>query len=404
MADSNPARTPLADLRSLHPAVVQALSAGAALCRYMQPRLRETDQITKSDASPVTTADLACQALIHHHLRQSGLLEMCPMLAEESASIFSGPSGPALLEAVCQLLDPGRQTPASTSLPPGAPCFWPGVTPQDVRRAIDDGRPGEIGIEGPGVPRRYWTLDPIDGTRGFVAGRAYAVCLALVDRGQPVLCALACPTLPPSALHSTPPSAPNPDADADAGCLLIASARPTEGGELSIAGTGVEEYPLSAQGVGATASLVKGVLLSRPSLSPSTAEARWALGVDRSERDIRLVDAIRAESGARTPHIGMDSQAKYALLVRDLADVYLRLHPRMRVMRVWDHAAGIGLCQAIGYEASTLQGATLDFAMGCVMPGPGILVAPPGVRQRLVETAARYPEALLHPGSALGPA
>lgn len=395
MPDPNTPRTPLADLRSLYPAVIRAVGAGAALCRYMQPRLREIDQLTKSDASPVTTADLACQALIHRHLRQSGLLAMCPMLAEESASIFSGRNGDALLQAVCQLLDPNSPSSSPSSQTPAAPRFWPGVTPDQVRSAIDDGRPGEGGTEGPGVPQRYWTLDPIDGTRGFVAGRAYAVCLALIERGQPVLAALACPTLPPSGAQS--------ESEAVAGSLLIASARSSATGQLSISGTGVEEFSLSALDSAVGGSLPSGRAVASPSLTRSAAAARWALGVDRSERDVRLVGAIRADSGAIAPYIGMDSQAKYALLVRDLADVYLRLHPRTRVMRVWDHAAGIGLCQAIGYEASTLEGASLDFSTGCAMPGPGILVAPPGVRQQLVEIAARYPEALLHPGSPSSP-
>ena len=31
---------------------------------------------------------------------------------------------------------------------------------------------------------RHWVLDPIDGTRGFVGMRQYAVCLGLLDQGQ----------------------------------------------------------------------------------------------------------------------------------------------------------------------------------------------------------------------------
>lgn len=31
---------------------------------------------------------------------------------------------------------------------------------------------------------RHWVLDPIDGTRGFVGMRQYAVCLGLLDKGQ----------------------------------------------------------------------------------------------------------------------------------------------------------------------------------------------------------------------------
>lgn len=30
----------------------------------------------------------------------------------------------------------------------------------------------------------YWVLDPIDGTRGFVGMRQYAVCLGLIKDGE----------------------------------------------------------------------------------------------------------------------------------------------------------------------------------------------------------------------------
>ena len=44
---------------------------------------------------------------------------------------------------------------------------------------------------------RHWVLDPIDGTRGFVGMRQYAVCLGLLDAGQ------ACPARQPRTLLLT---------------------------------------------------------------------------------------------------------------------------------------------------------------------------------------------------------
>src|SRR5205823_1493046 len=43
--------------------------------------------------------------------------------------------------------------------------------------------------------QRFWTLDPIDGTKGFLRGEQYAVALALIVEGQVVVAALACPNL-----------------------------------------------------------------------------------------------------------------------------------------------------------------------------------------------------------------
>jgi len=43
---------------------------------------------------------------------------------------------------------------------------------------------------------RFWTLDPIDGTKGFLRKGQYAICLALVVDGEVVLGVIGCPNLP----------------------------------------------------------------------------------------------------------------------------------------------------------------------------------------------------------------
>lgn len=43
---------------------------------------------------------------------------------------------------------------------------------------------------------RVWALDPIDGTKGFLRKGQYAVCLALLEEGKPVLGVIGCPNLP----------------------------------------------------------------------------------------------------------------------------------------------------------------------------------------------------------------
>src|SRR5205085_231075 len=42
-----------------------------------------------------------------------------------------------------------------------------------------------------------WTLDPIDGTKGFLRGEQYCVCLALIRRGRVETGVLGCPNLAP---------------------------------------------------------------------------------------------------------------------------------------------------------------------------------------------------------------
>ena len=41
-----------------------------------------------------------------------------------------------------------------------------------------------------------WTIDPIDGTKGFLRGEQYAVCLSLIVDAQVQLGVIGCPNLP----------------------------------------------------------------------------------------------------------------------------------------------------------------------------------------------------------------
>src|SRR6185369_9410687 len=56
--------------------------------------------------------------------------------------------------------------------------------------------------------RRYWILDPVDGTKGFLRKEQYAIALALVDRGEILVGVLACPNLPLALDKATPAGAP----------------------------------------------------------------------------------------------------------------------------------------------------------------------------------------------------
>ena len=66
----------------------------------------------------------------------------------------------------------------------------PDATLDAIVAALDDcADPG-------GAGRRWWTLDPVDGTKGFLRNEQYAIALALVEEGQVVLAVMGCPNLP----------------------------------------------------------------------------------------------------------------------------------------------------------------------------------------------------------------
>src|SRR3972149_1580859 len=50
-----------------------------------------------------------------------------------------------------------------------------------------------------GTANRFWTLDPVDGTKGLLRGGQYAAALALIEEGGVALGGLACPRSPDTA-------------------------------------------------------------------------------------------------------------------------------------------------------------------------------------------------------------
>ena len=290
------------------------------------------------------------------------------MLGEESGSTLTGPDAGGTMDAVLAVLHNSG--------------VMESITGDTLLRAIDAAKVAPYSKIAP-LPHRYWSLDPIDGTKGFIKNRAYAVCLALINRGQPSICALACPKL-------------NPDRAADPlgahpmGCLVVAERIPQRDSADPHHPWGpVWSVPFADDG-----SPDWSRALAQPPLPDvsSSAAPRWTEGLERSPRDVRVLDQImQIVGGQRT--IAMDSQAKYATVSRGQSDVYLRPAPRSWGMNVWDHAAGVGLCQAAGRLATDLRGHPVEFSTGYALSGQGMLVAPPGLQNRILEALSAIPDA-----------
>jgi 3'-phosphoadenosine 5'-phosphosulfate (PAPS) 3'-phosphatase len=60
---------------------------------------------------------------------------------------------------------------------------------------IDRGAENMTRCGGKSRNRRFWVLDPVDGTKGFLRGQHFCIALALVDDGVPVLSVLSCPNM-----------------------------------------------------------------------------------------------------------------------------------------------------------------------------------------------------------------
>ena len=165
-----------------------------------------TDAITKDDRSPVTIADYGAQALVAHRLRQA--FPDDPLVGEEDSSVLQSDEQRAVLEQITGLVAHYEASATAESV-----CKW-----------IDYGS-AESG-------ERFWTLDPVDGTKGFLRGGHWAVALALVVGGEVQLGVLGTPHL----------SDPN-DPDAPGSGTLTVAVR-GEGAWL-VGGEGAEPVRLS---------------------------------------------------------------------------------------------------------------------------------------------------------------
>ena len=314
---------------------IDAVVAASRLTRAVRRDFDPSQAAAKADTSPVTVADLGAQALV-----SLALAETIPgdgLMGEED----SGPltASPELADAVLARVREQR----------------PAVTQADLLAALD--RCADPG--GPG--RRWWTLDPVDGTKGFLRNEQYAVALALIEDGEVVLAVMACPNLPLAGGAAGP---------GPGRCARCGRRRPSA----------VSSSPSVAAGPSCcrsmTATSAGGGLAVRVA-APASASARSVRGVGRG-RPFRPVGlrAHRPSSWASASEpLRLDSQTKYAVVARGDASIYLRLPRGGYQENVWDHAAGFLIVTEAGGRVSDVQGRPLDFTTGTRMTANSGIVA-----------------------------
>ncbi|MDP6461740.1 MAG: 3'(2'),5'-bisphosphate nucleotidase, partial [Gemmatimonadota bacterium] len=293
------------------------------------------DAITKEDRSPVTVADFGAQAIVCRFL--SAMFPEDPVVGEEDSAALRAEGGARALaqvveyagRCICWKGTGGRCGCAGGPAPEDRRA----VNAEDVTTWIDHGN-GEVGS-------RYWTLDPIDGTKGFLRGDQYAVALALVVDGDVKVGVLGCPYLPREAGN----------ADGARGVLF---------GAVRGEGAFVIDWDGPASAAGERTPI-------RVSEGGKADGFRMVESVEAAHGDHSLQATIAREAGITRDPVRMDSQAKYAAVARGEAALYLRL-PSKRTPdyreNIWDHAAGAIVVEEAGGSVTDLFGKPLDFAIG----------------------------------------
>ncbi|THC95916.1 hypothetical protein EYZ11_004602 [Aspergillus tanneri] len=312
--------------------------------------------VSKDDKSPVTVGDFGAQALIIQAIRKN--FPNDEIVAEEEASSLR--EDKALSAEIWRLAQDIKLEDSKSDSLLGGPL----PSEEKMLDIIDQGK--SVG----GAKGRVWALDPIDGTKGFLRGGQYAVCLGLIEDGDVKVGVIGCPNLPVdnSATMSTSIGV---DQTSDAGNGVLFSA---------IKGAGAISRSLSNGALAESKSISMGPV-------PNISQAVFCEGVEAGHSAQDDNAAVAQSLGITSPSVRLDSQAKYCSIARGAGDIYLRLPVRKDYQeKIWDHAAGDLIVREAGGQVTDIYGQRLDFSKGRTLAvNKGVVAAPAVIQDQVID-------------------
>lgn len=305
----------MTDLTPIHSAARKA----ALLARLVQQA--HFTAADKATDDPVTIADYGAQAILCRAIRDSYPGDA--IIAEEHGSQFLSLLNAAQRARILTLLTDVLDV---------------NVTQDDVLGWLEYGKGSSAA--------RTWIIDPIDGTKGFISGRHYAIGIGVLEGDSLTGSVIAAPGYPYF--------------EGEAGALFY-----TADGSAFI-------EPLAG---GEPRRL-------RVSDRASIESVRVVESIVSKHKDADTMSVIRQLAGIGADQISeIDSMEKYGWLAADHADLYVRLPRGADYSQhfIWDHAAGVALVTAAGGRCTDLDGSPLDFTQGSTLARNRGVVATNGV-------------------------
>jgi 3'(2'), 5'-bisphosphate nucleotidase len=336
--------------------VAQLAVQSAALLTKAVFHEKAKGTLSKDDKSPVTIGDFGAQALIIHAIKKN--FPEDEVVGEEDANDLR--ENTKLRDQIWELAQNARLEDSKAEDILGGPI--PSV--EAMLEALDAGNSAG------GAKGRIWALDPIDGTKGFLRGGQYAVCLALMVDGDVKVGVLGCPNLPID--DSAPLSADLGEKATDAdGFGVLFSA---------VQGQGATSRPLSSGG------LQEGKPISMKPVE-DISQATFCESVEAGHSSHGDQAAIAEKLQIVKPSVRMDSQAKYGSIARGAGDIYLRLPVSATYQeKIWDHAAGDLIVREAGGQVTDTLGNRLDFSKGRTLKeNKGVVAAPAAVHPQVLK-------------------
>jgi HAL2 family 3'(2'),5'-bisphosphate nucleotidase len=317
---------------------LKAVRLAGQLIRFIQQEMTSQDSFSKSDRSPVTVADFLSQALICRILHWD--FPDIPIVAEEDSRELKKKQNRQILERIIDLI-------RNNEIVRGI------IEENNLFESID------LGADSPG--RLYWTLDPIDGTKGFLRGEQFAVALALIRDGEVAMGILGCPR-------------------------LILENQEGHGGYLFYA---IKNHGAHMQTLNDIPSYR--IHASYNLVDPE--RMRFVESYVSSHSDTRLQKKIADVLNIKRPPLQIDSQVKYGLVASGNAEIYLRIpNPRTPDYKekIWDHAAGSLIVEESGGLVTDIFGKKLDFSQGKTLKNnSGILATIPKIQNEILSIIKR---------------
>lgn len=310
-------------------AVIEAMR----ISKTIQEELTCADSITKPDKSPVTIADFTAQAIICRILNEN--FPGIHIVAEESSDALKKPENEETLKKILHYITIDEKIKKI-------------LNEENLFQSVD------LGCKEP-IDNMFWTLDPIDGTKGFLRREQFAIALALIVKGEVKLGILGCPNL---ILQ---------ESESSSGCLL--HAKKGKGAKL------LEVEIGKRKNIGISSIF-------------NTEKMRFVESYVSSHSNMEMQLQIARILKMKRDPVRMDSQVKYGVVAAGNAEIYLRIpHPKTPDYRekIWDHAAGSIILEEAGGVVTDIFGKKLDFSRGKTLKdNRGIFASVPSIHDRIL--------------------
>jgi len=282
-------------------------------------RDNHSSSFTKSDDSPVTLADFASQIFIISEIRK--YFPEDQIIAEEESGVFLNSNAEEIIKS----------------------CY------NSIKFDIKENLKEILNYRGPRSIRQ-WTVDPIDGTKGFQKNLAYAIGIGLMIQFEPMICAIGVPNYKNTRLS-------------------IFSAEKNHGAKVSYGDQNFTKIKVSDTKDLKTIRMCYSLHYNKP----------WVLDF--------------AKSFNITNFIPMDSMAKLCMVAEGSAEIYVK---PMNIERsfTWDFLPGELLVKEAGGMITDIKGNPIKYLNEkCKVTAPG-LIASNGTMHKDLLTALKSNEIL----------